>query len=85
MEPIRTCVGCRQRDSMKRLLKVVSVDGSLLIDSERKLLGRGAWVHKNCVEIAIDRKGLTRALGDSNLEFIEAWLRNQAENMADTK
>jgi len=85
MEPIRTCVGCRQRDSMKRLHKVVSLNGSFLVDTERKLPGRGAWVHQNCVDLALDRKGLTRALGDSNSESIKTWLRNQAENMADTK
>lgn len=85
MEPIRTCVGCRQRDSMKHLLKVVSVDGNFLVDAERKLPGRGAWVHENCFEKALDRKGLVRSLGDSNPESIKTWLRNQAENMADTK
>jgi len=85
MEPIRTCVGCRQRDSMKHLLKIVSVDKSFLLDLQRKLQGRGAWVHEKCLRLALDRKGLIRALGDSNSESLETWLRNQAENMADTQ
>ena len=70
---------------MKHLLKVVSVDGNFLVDVERKLPGRGAWVQENCFEKALDRKGLVRSLGDSNPESIKTWLRNQAENMADTK
>jgi predicted RNA-binding protein YlxR (DUF448 family) len=85
MEPIRTCVGCRQRDSMKHLLKIVSVNRSFLLDQQRKLLGRGAWVHEKCLRLALDRKGLVRALGDSNSESLETWLRNQAQNMADTQ
>ena len=85
METIRTCVGCRQRDSMKHLLKIVSVNKSFLLDEQRKLQGRGAWVHEKCLRLALDRKGLVRALGDSNSELLETWLRNQAENMADTQ
>jgi predicted RNA-binding protein YlxR (DUF448 family) len=85
MEPIRTCVGCRQRDSMKHLLKIVSVNRSFLLDQQRKLPGRGAWVHEKCLRLALDRKGLVRALGDSNSESLETWLRNQAQNMADTQ
>jgi predicted RNA-binding protein YlxR (DUF448 family) len=70
---------------MKCLLKIVSVDQSFLLDSQRKLPGRGAWVHGKCLQLALDRKGLVRALGDSNSESLETWLRNQAENMADTQ
>ncbi|MBT5088951.1 MAG: YlxR family protein [Micrococcales bacterium] len=85
MDPIRTCVGCRQRDSMQNLLRVVSLEGELQVDQQRKLPGRGAWIHGNCSQLALDRKGLVRALGDSKTESFETWLRNQAENMADKK
>lgn len=69
---------------MQNLLRVVSIEGEFLADEQRKLPGRGAWIHRNCSQLALDRKGLVRALGDSKTESLETWLRNQAENMADT-
>lgn len=79
MDPIRTCVGCRQQDSIGRLIKVVRVSGQYLVDQERKLSGRGAWFHLDCKDLVLDRKGLQRALGDADLAEFETWLRNQAE------
>ena len=79
MEPIRTCVGCRQRDSVGQLTKVVTEDNQFSIDSERKLQGRGAWFHSHCIDLVLSRRGLQRALGDASTASLEAWLRNQAE------
>lgn len=79
MEPIRTCVGCRQRDSVGQLIKVVIENKQFSLDPERKLPGRGAWVHLNCFDLALKRKGLQRALGDAETANLEAMLRNQAE------
>lgn len=85
MDPIRTCVGCRQRDSMDQLIKVVRQEGHFLVDLERKLPGRGAWIHAHCFEMVVNRRGLQRALGDAETVSLETWLRNQAEKMAETK
>jgi len=79
MEPIRTCVGCRQRDSIGQLIKAVRENDQFLVDLERKLPGRGAWFHPSCGELALSRKGLQRALGDASTASLETWLRNQAE------
>ena len=65
--PVRTCVGCRRRDSRSALLRVVVAPGegdSLLVDVRRRLPGRGAWLHSStaCLEQAEKRRALSRAL-----------------------
>ena len=62
MEPVRTCVGCRQRAKRHELLRVVAQGESLVVD--REAAGRGAWLHpgKNCLELAITRLAFGRAL-----------------------
>jgi predicted RNA-binding protein YlxR (DUF448 family) len=54
-------------------------DNQFSIDLERKLPGRGAWFHRNCLDLVHTRRGLQRALGDADTAKLEAWLRNQAE------
>ncbi len=80
MEPVRTCVGCRQRDLFKNLFRVVKVSDSFQISEISR--GRGAWVHQACIDKAIERKGFQRALGDANLAGLEAWQTKQAEKNA---
>ena len=64
MEPIRTCVGCRQRASRNQLLRVVAVSNRLIPDEKSSLHGRGAWIHAsvNCLTLAIERRAFGRAL-----------------------
>ncbi len=64
MEPVRTCVGCRQRVFQKSLLRVNLVENRLVPKPNGGSMGRGAWIHPSskCLEIAIDRKALGRAL-----------------------
>ena len=62
--PVRLCVGCRQRASVDELLRVVALDGQLVVDERRRLPGRGAWVHldPDCVSKAEKRRAFPRAL-----------------------
>jgi len=64
--PIRTCVGCRSRDSDSRLLRIVHdpETAALLPDPRRRAEGRGAWVHRDqrCIATALDRRAFIRAL-----------------------
>jgi predicted RNA-binding protein YlxR (DUF448 family) len=64
MEPVRTCVGCRNRAEKSSLVRVIARDSALDIDSTASAGGRGAWVHPSpeCVAQAITRKAFGRAL-----------------------
>ena len=64
MDPVRTCVGCRTRDSRSALLRVIVTESQLVLDEAGALPGRGAWVHPvhECAELAIQRRAFARAL-----------------------
>ncbi|WP_432570555.1 YlxR family protein [Kineococcus sp. SYSU DK005] len=59
-------MGCRQRDSRSTLLRVVAASGGdvLLVDEQRRLPGRGAWLHLSsaCLDLAEKRRAFPRAL-----------------------
>jgi uncharacterized protein len=61
---VRTCVGCRLRAVAGELLRLVVVDGDLVLDSRRRVAGRGAWLHPDlgCLAKADRRRAFARAL-----------------------
>ena len=63
-EPVRTCIGCRERTEKSQLLRVVARDGVVAIDHRQILPGRGAYLHPRpaCLEQALKRRSLGRAL-----------------------
>jgi uncharacterized protein len=66
--PARTCVACRESHDKRELLRVVRApDGTVAFDPTRKANGRGAYVCRDatCIETAIAKGGLARALGTS--------------------
>jgi predicted RNA-binding protein YlxR (DUF448 family) len=64
MNPVRTCVGCRQHGNRVDLLRLVSIQGFLSIDTAKNLPGRGAWLHPSpiCLQTALERSAFNRAL-----------------------
>ena len=64
MDPLRTCVACREKVSRSSLLRVVFHEGQVLPDDRAILPGRGAWVHPTdeCLKQAIARRSFLRAL-----------------------
>ncbi len=77
MNPVRTCVGCRQRDLAKNLIRVVRIEDDFVFRDSS--LGRGTWVHQGCIDKAIDRKGFQRVLGEASV----AKLKNRPEKQAE--
>lgn len=63
----RTCIACRKKYSWDEpawtdtLVRIVRQDLVLIPDPDRKLPGRGAWVHRECVTQAIERKSFKAA------------------------
>jgi predicted RNA-binding protein YlxR (DUF448 family) len=60
--PIRSCIACRKRENRTDLLRVVLVENQLTVDVNHQLPGRGAWVHRSCIDVALARKAFGRAL-----------------------
>ena len=65
--PLRTCVGCRRREAVSDLIRLVVVQGNIVFDSNRTLPGRGAHIHptQECVQLAVTRKALSRAFKET--------------------
>lgn len=66
--PVRTCVGCRARESQARLRRLALVRGPegprVVWDENRTRGGRGAWLCRaetGCLEKALRKKTLARA------------------------
>jgi uncharacterized protein len=70
MEPVRTCLGCRQRAPRSSLVRVVARDGRVAVDAAARLPGRGAWLHRSpaCVDKALQRTAFGRALRERDLD-----------------
>ena len=62
--PVRTCAGCRGRAAKHDLLRIVWGGDALLADPRQVVSGRGAYLHvdQGCLELAIRRRALARAL-----------------------
>ena len=86
MYQVRTCVGCRQRGNRSDLVRIANFQGNLSVDSDKKLPGRGSWLHKKtkCLETAVERKAFGRAFrGKADLEQVTDLVKQieQAEMM----
>ena len=63
--PQRTCVGCREVQGKRQLVRVVrQADGQVRLDATGKALGRGAYVHDklDCWQLALTGGRLAHAL-----------------------
>jgi predicted RNA-binding protein YlxR (DUF448 family) len=64
MEPVRTCIGCRQRETKASLVRLIAIDGAVVVDESSTAPGRGAWIHptSECCGEAVKRRAFGRAL-----------------------
>ncbi|MFB8387878.1 YlxR family protein [Microbacterium sp. NPDC055910] len=90
MEPVRTCVGCRMRAPRSTLLRVVSIESTLVPDERAILPGRGAWVHDTheCMDAALRRRAFVRALrvsGQPDTQTIEKRLNGYGNKVNGSK
>jgi predicted RNA-binding protein YlxR (DUF448 family) len=82
-QPVRTCVGCRERGAKSDLLRVVRVATShgwdAYPDDDARRPGRGAYLHLSlaCLDLAERRRALPRALkseGTLDLTMLRSWI-----------
>ena len=62
-EPERTCIVCRKKSDKSNFIKIVrNKNGEILIEKEKKLDGRGAYICKNenCLKTCRKSKALNR-------------------------
>lgn len=86
-QPLRTCVGCRRRDTQSHLLRMVrevSAVGEtvVLADPRRRRSGRGAWLHPTaaCLALALKRRAIGRALpGSTDSTSVESYIASLPE------
>jgi predicted RNA-binding protein YlxR (DUF448 family) len=50
---------------------MVQVDGKVIFDQRQIAPGRGAWVHRKCLELAIDRKAFKWAFKLTEMPEVE--------------
>jgi predicted RNA-binding protein YlxR (DUF448 family) len=64
MNPVRTCVGCRQRANQSNLIRIAVKNNQLVIDLNKTVPGRGASMHPSlkCMNQALERRAFQRAL-----------------------
>ena len=76
--PIRTCVGCRRAEPATTMVRCVYNPACqcLVVDADRRLPGRGAWIHPDatCVERARRSRAFARALRlDPATSVVPTW------------
>lgn len=62
--PERMCIACRKMSPQSELIRFVrnNENGEIMLDTDKKRFGRGAYICKNvdCVKTAAKKKGLER-------------------------
>jgi predicted RNA-binding protein YlxR (DUF448 family) len=51
-KPLRTCLGCMQRDLKAAMVRIIESDGTMVTDLRAALPGRGGYLHPSqvCLE-----------------------------------
>ncbi|WP_153409208.1 YlxR family protein [Nocardia macrotermitis] len=87
--PVRTCIGCRERELAADLLRIVAQSSgteiAIVPDSRHRLPGRGAWLHPSsvCLSTAERRRSFGRALrvsGKLDISALEHYVENRHEH-----
>lgn len=83
-EPRRTCVGCREIQGKRTLIRVVRSPEGILVDPTGKLPGRGAYLHdrRTCWDQAL-KGSLARALRVELDDVAKATLLNYMNQLPD--
>lgn len=74
----RSCIACRKLENWTDLIRTVLVGDEIKVDEDHRMQGRGAWLHSNCLQIAIERKAFNRAFnyeGQLKMQAVSDYLK----------
>lgn len=62
--PMRMCMSCREMKPKDDLIRLVSVNGTAIVDEKSKIQARGAYVCKSesCISLLRKKRGVERSL-----------------------
>ena len=75
----RSCIACRRLENWTDLIRTVLLDNEIKVDINHRMPGRGAWLHSQCFQIALERKAFNRSFkyeGEIEFKELEDYLKN---------
>jgi predicted RNA-binding protein YlxR (DUF448 family) len=78
----RSCIACRGLESWTDLIRTVLVNNHIEIDLNHRMPGRGAWLHRKCIMVAIERKAFNKSFnyeGEIKVKQLEDYLKNLSD------
>lgn len=84
--PQRTCVGCREVQAKRTLIRVVRTDTGIKIDPTSKMPGRGAYIHnlQSCWQAALKGKlasALKTELTEEDRNYLQTFMKDLPESI----
>ncbi len=84
--PQRTCVGCREVQAKRTLIRVVRTDTGIKIDPTSKMPGRGAYIHNlpSCWQAALKGKlasALKTELTEEDRNYLQTFMKDLPESI----
>jgi uncharacterized protein len=84
--PQRTCVGCREVQGKRSMVRLVRTDNGVVLDASGKLPGRGAYLHiqQDCITKGISgaiARALKIELHEDNLNQLKDLLQIQLNDL----
>ena len=83
--PQRTCIGCREVQGKKTMIRLVRTNDGVLLDKSGKMAGRGAYLHlqEDCIKKGLNgaiARALKTEIHEHNLAQLIENLRVELEN-----
>jgi predicted RNA-binding protein YlxR (DUF448 family) len=78
----RSCIACRKLENWTDLIRTVLVNNEVKVDLNHRMLGRGAWLHRNCIRVAVERKAFNHSFkfeGEIKYQELEDYLKNLSD------
>jgi predicted RNA-binding protein YlxR (DUF448 family) len=78
----RSCIACRKLENWTDLIRTVLVNNEVKVDLNHRMLGRGAWLHRSCIRVAVERKAFNHSFkfeGEIKYQELEDYLKNLSD------